>query len=144
MILLDTNVISEPLSVQGAPIISTWLSNQVLETLYLSAITVAELRYGLAVLPDGKRKSGMSEDLENRLLPLFSGRILSFDDAASQQFAAIQALARRQGTPLGWADAAIAAIAKSHHMTVATRDTQPFIVAGVAIINPWETDEQLE
>lgn len=98
---------------------------------------MAELRYGLAILPDGRKKQGMCADLEETLLPLFAGRILPFDEPASRAYAALQADARRQGTPLPLADACIAAIAQAHGMMVATRDVAPFADAGVATINPW-------
>lgn len=137
MILLDTNVISEPLRAQGNPIVSNWLNSQLLETLYLSTITLAEVRYGLANMPEGKKKQGLLKDWEGGLLPLFAGRILLFDEAASSAYALLQSEAAHRGKPLGFADACIAAIAKVHDMAVATRDMQPFMVAGVDVINPW-------
>lgn len=79
MILLDTNVISEPLKTRGGPKVAKWINVQNIETLYLSTIGLAELRFGIAALPLGKRKDVLHASLEQRELPLFEGPILSFD-----------------------------------------------------------------
>ena len=138
MILVDTNVISEPLRKSPEVRVIAWIDAQPLETLYLSAITVAELRFGIASLPAGKRQEGLRDNLETRVLPLFAGRVLAFDLAASQAYAELMAKARAAGLALGPADGYIAATAVGHGMAVATRDTAPFEAAGVPIINPWE------
>lgn len=138
MILVDTNVISEPLRKSPEVRVIAWIDAQPLETLYLSAITVAELRFGVASLPTGKRQGGLRDNLETRVLPLFAGRVLAFDLAASQAYAELMAKARAAGLALGPADGYSAATAVSHGMVVATRDTAPFEAAGVPIINPWE------
>ena len=78
MILLDTNVISEPQRREPHARVLEWLDAQALETLYLSAITVAELRAGIALMPAGKRRDSLHENLEKRLLPMFANRVLSF------------------------------------------------------------------
>src|SRR3546814_17241390 len=87
MILVDTNVISEPLRKSPEARVIEWIDAQPLETLYLSAITVAELRFGVTSLPAGKRRDGMLESLERQVLPLFPGRVLSFALAPSQSSA---------------------------------------------------------
>ena len=87
MILLDTNVVSEPLRPAPDARVIEWIDAQPLETLFLSAITVAELRAGLALLPAGKRRTGLQQNLEKRVLPLFAGRVLSFDLACTQAYA---------------------------------------------------------
>lgn len=138
MILLDTNVISEPLKATGDPKIADWINAQNIETLYLSTIGIAELRFGIAVLPAGKRKDVLHASLEQRVLPLFEGRILSFDLVASQAYATLRAKARAAGQVIAPADGYIAAIAMTHELTVATRDTQPFIAAGLSVINPFD------
>jgi predicted nucleic acid-binding protein len=137
MILIDTNVISEPLRVSPDPHVVDWLDGQSLETLFLSVVTVAELRFGVALLPAGKRRNGLRERLETQVLPSFTGRILSFDLAATQAYADLMATAQATGLAIGMADGYIAAIARSNRMTVATRDTSPFNAAGVSVINPW-------
>lgn len=138
MILLDTNVISEPLKATGDPKIADWINAQNIETLYLSTIGIAELRFGIAALPSSKRKEVLHASLEQRVLPLFEGRILSFDLAASQAYATLRAKARAAGQVIAPADGYIAAIAMTHELTVATRDTQPFIAAGLSVINPFD------
>ena len=137
MILVDTNVISEPLRVAPDPHVVAWLDGQPLETLYLSVVTVAELRFGIARLPAGKRRNNLRERLESEVLPVFTGRVLSFDLPATQTFADLMAKAQAAGAAIGMADGYIAAIASANRMTVATRDTHPFEAAGVSVINPW-------
>jgi toxin FitB len=138
MILLDTNVISEPLKLTGNTTVRAWIDAQLIETLYLSTISLAELRFGIALLPVGKRRTALHSSLEQRVLPLFSGRILSFDAAASDAYAKLRARARSEGTAIAPADGYIAAIAVTHGLIVATRDTVPFEAAGLAVINPWK------
>ena len=138
MILLDTNVISEPLKANGEPKVVAWIDAQVLETLYLSAITLAELRYGIAAMPEGKRKLAFRTSLEERVLPMFGSRILPFDVESSNAYAALLVRARAAGKGIGIADAYIAAIAAARGFTIATRDTSPFEAAGLPVINPWE------
>ena len=137
MILLDTNIVSEPLRPTPDTRVIDWIDAQPLETLFLSAITVAELRAGLAQLPVGKRRAGLQQSLEKRVLPLFAGRVLPFDLACTQAYAELMARARTAGLAIATADGYIAAIAAANGFTVATRDTGPFEAAGVAVINPW-------
>ena len=98
---------------------------------------MAELRLGVASLPAGKRRETLHDSLETQVLPLFAGRILAFDLIASQAYAELMAKARAAGLAIGPADGYIAATAVSHGMVVATRDTAPFQVAGVPVLNPW-------
>lgn len=137
MILLDTNVMSEPLRQAPEPRVIEWIDAQAMETLFLSAITVAELRAGVALLPGGKRRAGLQENLEKRVLPLFAGRVLPFDLPCTQAYAALMARARSAGLAVATADGYIAAIAAANGFAVATRDTSPFEAAGVTVINPW-------
>jgi len=137
MILLDTNVISEPLRREPEPGVIGWIDAQALETLYLSAITVAELRSGIALLPAGKRRTGLLESLERRVLPLFTGRVLPFDLPCAQTYAELIAKAQKAGLAIAAADGFIAATAAANGHAVATRDTVPFEAAGVEVINPW-------
>jgi predicted nucleic acid-binding protein len=139
MILLDTNVVSEPLRRVPDPRVTKWIDAQAIETLFLSAITVAELRAGMALLPAGKRRSGLQESLETRVLPLFVGRVLPFDLGCTQSYAELMAKARATGLAISSADGYIAAIATTKGLTVATRDTGPFKAAGAAVINPWRS-----
>jgi predicted nucleic acid-binding protein len=139
MILIDTNVVSEPLKLSADVGVLAWLDAQMIETLYLSAISVAELRFGIAALPTGKRQDTLKSSLEQRILPLFADRILPFDLAASEAYAVLRARARAQGKAIAPADGYIAATAVAHGLVVATRDTGPFEAAGLTVINPWNT-----
>lgn len=137
MILLDTNVVSEPLRQAPEARVVDWIDAQLLETLYLSAVTVAELRAGVALLPSGKRRTGLHQSLEKRVLPLFTGRVLPFDLACTQAYAKLMAKARTAGLAIAAADGYIAAIAATNGFAVATRDTGSFEAAGATVINPW-------
>jgi len=139
VIILDTNVLSEPLRPAPAASVVEWLDAQAPETLYLTTITLAEMRFGIAALPGGKRKTALAERLEDAVVPFFTDRILSFDEPSSREYADLRAQARAQGLSLGDFDSLIAGIARAHHFEVATRDTAPFEAAGVrAVINPFE------
>jgi toxin FitB len=137
VIVLDTNVISEPLRKVPNHHVVEWIDAQVLETLYVSAITVAELRFGVAAMPVGTRRDVLRDRLETRVLPLFTGRVLAFDLAASAAYRELMAVARAAGRAIGTADGFIAATAAAVKMTVATRDAAAFRAAGVPVIDPW-------
>jgi hypothetical protein len=137
MIVLDTNVISEPLKPRADPRVIRWLDGQEPETLYLTATTLSEILIGIALLPAGKRKRGMELAMQTLLTKLFAGRFLSFDREAAIAFALLGSHAAAKGYSISVADCQIAAIAAVHGFTVATRDTAPFVAAGVAVINPW-------
>jgi len=137
MILLDTNVISEPWKPVPDEAVIAWLDAQAVETLFISAITIAELRFGIAAMPSGRRQTILSDRLEGEVLPHFSGRILSFDLATSQFYSELMARARASGKAIGTADGYIAATAAANGLTISTRDTSPFEAAGVKVINPW-------
>ena len=138
MILLDTNVVSEPLRAAPDARVVEWIDAQPLETLFLSAITVAELRAGVALLPAGKRRTGLQDSLEKRVLPLFAGRVLPFDLACTQAYAALMPVARAAGLAIASADGYIAAIAVANGLAIASRDTGPFKASGAAVIDPWQ------
>lgn len=141
MIVLDTNVISELWKAEPDMKVLAWIDAQMVETLYLSTVTIAELRYGLATMPEGKRRTIFQDRLEGEVLGAFTGRVLSFDLSASQSYALIMAQAKQTGKSIGMADGYIAATAASRGMTVATRDTSPFEAAGLKVINPWDKME---
>lgn len=138
MILLDTNVVSEPLRHSPEVSVIEWIDAQPLETLYLSAMTVAELRAGVALMPNGKRRVALHESLERHVLPMFVGRVLSFDLACTRAYAEVLATARKAGSGIEAADACIAAVALANGFVVATRDTSPFQAAGLTVIDPWQ------
>ena len=138
MILLDTNVVSEPMRPNGSPAVRAWLDRQVAETLYLTATSLSELLVGIEILPKRKRKEGLDTALSELLDTLFGSRILPFDRTAAIAYAPLVSRARKGGRSISVADGQIAAIAAVHGLTVATRDTAPFIAAGVPVTNPWE------
>ena len=137
MILLDTNLVSEPWKPKPDPRVVAWIDAQAVETLFLSAVTVAELRFGIAAMPPGKRRKVLDERLEGDLLPVFVGRVLPFDLEASRAYAELMSKAKIAGQAINMADGYIAAIAAARGLSVASRDVAPFHAAGVPIINPW-------
>ena len=137
MIVLDTNIVSEAMKPAPQPVLRAWLDNQAAETLYLSSVTVAELLFGIAALPAGKRKNRLTEAVEG-LLALFHDRVLPFDTDAARHYAELAILARTSGRGFPTPDGYIAAIAASRGFIVASRDTAPYTAAGVTVINPWE------
>ena len=137
MILLDTNVISELWKIAPDSNVLSWMDAQAVETLYLPVITVAELRFGLATMPEGKRRAIFWDRLEKEVLPAFLGRILAFDLDASRAYADLMARAQAAGRAISKADGYIAATAAVRGFSVATRDTSPFEDAGLTVINPW-------
>ena len=138
MIVVDTKVLSELWRVAPDPKVLAWMDAQVVETLFLSAITVAELRFGVAAMPPGKRRTIYQERLEREVLPAFAGRVLPFDLDASKAYGELMARARLgAGLAIGNADGYIAATAAARGLMVATRDTSPFKAAGLTVIDPW-------
>lgn len=137
MIVLDTNVLSEEMKPAPEPAVHSWLLRQNPFDLFTTAVTEAEIIYGVTVLPDGKRKRDL-DTAAQRVLALFAGRILPFDSAAAREFAQIVTDRRRAGRPIEDFDAQVAAIARSRGMTLATRDVQDFISTGVQLIDPWQ------
>jgi predicted nucleic acid-binding protein len=105
--------------------------------LFLTSITVAELLAGVAALPAGRRRNKLAQALTEQVLPLFEGRVLAFDARAAHDFGRVQAGAQASGNPIGFADAAIAAIASAHRFALATRNVRDFKGTGVQIIDPW-------
>ena len=137
MILLDTNVLSEPLRVAPNANVLAWIDAQAIETLFLSAISLAELRFGIAALPQGRRRETLQSSLDQLVLPNFNGRILPFRDSTSHASADMRARARASGKAIAPTDGYNAAIALEHGLAVATRDKSPFEAAGVTVIDPW-------
>ncbi len=137
MIVLDTNVISEISKPVPSSRVLAWLNRQAEELLFLTAISVAELQEGLARLPDGKRRDALSAGI-NSAIDGFANRVLPFDRAAGYKFAELVMKAKAKRYTLPVADGYIAAIAAIYGFIVATRDIEPFLAAGVPVINPWE------
>jgi predicted nucleic acid-binding protein len=138
VIVLDTNVVSEPMKPKREERVLEWLDKQASETLYLTTVSFAELLAGVAILPDGKRKSGLESGLTALIEHIFGPRILAFDYAAAERYAQIVARMQTAGAGISVADCQIASIALAHGFVVATRDAEPFHAAGVQVINPWK------
>jgi predicted nucleic acid-binding protein len=136
VILLDTNVVSEPMRSNPNRSVLTWLDAQSVESLYLATVSLSELLLGIASLPAGKRRSAFAGALE-QIISLFAERIVPFDIAGAEAYAEIVTRARRHRHSIAVADAQIAAIAASRRFIVATRDEAPFRAAGITVINPW-------
>jgi len=136
MIVLDTNVLSEAMKPAPAPAVASWMARQNADDLFTTAVTEAEIMFGVAILPDGRRKQDF-EVAARRVIGLFTGRVLPFDSTAAQIFAEIAAQRRRIGRPIGSFDAQIAAIARSGGMALATRNGPDFDGVGVTVIDPW-------
>jgi len=139
MILLDTNVVSEPIRRHPDSRVVDWLDAQVIETLYLSTVSLGELLLGVENLPVGRRRTALTAALERQIADLFDDRIISFDIAAAEAYAKAVARARRHGHAISVADGQIAAIAAARHLSVASRDEAPFQAAGLMVINPWNS-----
>lgn len=137
MIVLDTNIISELMRPAPAPAVETWMSAQPASGMFISAVTEAELRYGLALLPDGQRQRRLLAQAEAMFAEDFAGRILPFDSAAAAAYAPIAAARRLAGRPISQADAQIAAIAASRGAAIATRNVVDFEGCGIAVLDPW-------
>jgi len=137
VILLDTNILSELMRPVPEPAVETWVGAQPAAGVFISAITEAELRYGLALLPDGQRRRRLLAQAEAMLAEDFAGRILPFDSAAAGAYASIAAARRLAGRPISQADAQIAAIAASRGAAIATRNVSDFTDCGIAVLDPW-------
>ena len=137
MIIIDTNVISELLRPTPEPAVEVWLGEQDGLSIYLTAISEAELRYGVAIMTSGKRRDGLGNAIDHILRDDMAGRILPFDSAAARAYADIADTRRSAGKQISQADCQIAAIARAHNAPVATRNTPDFEDCGIDLINPW-------
>lgn len=137
MIVLDTNVLSEPLKKTPSPQVMRWLDDQAAESLYITTISHAELRYGVLLLPAGKRKTMLASRID-AVLGLFTERTLAFDVDSAERLAHIAAVSAKHGGKATAPDAYIAAIAAARGFAVATRNVKHFEHAGIRLINPWD------
>jgi toxin FitB len=138
MIVLDTNVLSEAWRPAPSPAVMEWMRSQPVAALFTTTITEAELLYGIALLPEGKRRRSLEAVVALVFAEDLAGRVLSFDSAAAREYADIAAVRRRAGRPIAEADARIAAIARSRGATVATRNVEDFAGCGIEIVSPWK------
>lgn len=136
-VLLDTNVVSELLRPSPNLAVEGWVAAREATDLYFSAIGEAELRYGVEILPAGKRKDALARAVEAILREDLGNRVLPFDSDAAREYAVIAASRRAIGRRLALADGQIAAIARSRRLTVATRNTHDFDGVGIDLVDPW-------
>lgn len=137
MIVLDTTVVSELMRANPEPAVVAWTAAQAFPELYTTTITRAEIQYGIAILPAGRRRAALADGAMRMFLRVFTGRVLIFDAAAADRYAEIRSTRRRAGRPISPLDAQIAAIALAHRAAVATRNVRDFDGCGVEIVNPW-------
>lgn len=135
--ILDTNVVSELMRPEPGAGVMAWSRQQSLGELAITAITMMEVRYGIAHLPDGTRKNDLEARFRRFLAQGFGGRVLPFDGEAAEFSAVMRAMRRRMGRPVGTEDCMIAGIARQHGAMVVTRDEGGFEGYGVPVINPW-------
>ncbi len=139
MIVLDTNVVSELMRPKPASTVLAWLQGQPGNDLYTTAITVAEIRYGIARLPSGRRRHALGQ-AAGEVFAAFPDQVLSFDLAAADAYADVVATRDRLGVPIDGFDAQIAAICRTRAAVLATRNTKDFVDTGIRIIDPWQDD----
>jgi predicted nucleic acid-binding protein len=137
VIVLDTNVISELMRRRPAGRVVEWVDEQDAGMLALTAITVAELLYGVARLEDGKRKNDLDVAVHALVREDFAHRVLAFDAGAAEHYADLVAERERHGRPVSSADAQIASICRHHGATLATRDVRDFEETGIDVLDPW-------
>jgi hypothetical protein len=137
MVILDTNVLSELMNPSPSPNVFRWIQYQALIGLFTTAVTQAEILYGVELLPKGKRRTALETAVETTFEEDFVDRILPFDSNAARLYSVIAASRRKIGRPMGELDTQIAAIAASCGAVVATRDIAGFEHCGVTLVNPW-------
>ncbi|MEM6944336.1 MAG: type II toxin-antitoxin system VapC family toxin [Pseudomonadota bacterium] len=137
MVILDTNVVSELLRPAPESRVEAWLALQDGAQVFLTAVSEAELRTGVAIMADGKRRDDLARAIDAMLREDFRGRILPFDGAAATAYATIAASRGGAGRPISQFDCQIAAIGRVHSAAVATRNVRDFEGAGVEVVDPW-------
>jgi toxin FitB len=138
MLILDTNVISETMQPMPSARVMGWWAQQQAGELFVTTVTIAEILYGIEILPQGKRRAALLAGAERMFGNVLASHILSFDEEAARAFAEIAASRRSQGRPIAELDAQIAAIASSRRAMLATRNTADFEGCGVRLVNPWQ------
>ena len=136
--LLDTNIPSELMRSGPDRRVRDWVRGQEPTSLYLSVVTIGELRKGFTILAEGARRAQLELWFENNLIPLFAGRILPVTQRVADRWGVLDGMRRLRGRPLNIADGMIAATALEHGLTLATRNVGDYDGLGVTILNPWE------
>lgn len=138
MILLDTNVVSAVMAPSPPRVVVSWLNDQETVTLFLSTITIAEIDYGLWILPQGKRRSSLEERFQKFVTEGFEQRVLDFNWSAARLYGEVMGRRRALGRPLSAPDGMIASIARANDLSIATRNVRDFEACGVELIDPFE------
>jgi len=138
MIILDTNIVSEFMTSPPNGLVLKWLNNQDVSRLHLTTITIAEINYGLSIMPEGNRKELLEERFNIFIESAFEQRILSFNESAARFYGELLANRRHLGRPMSSFDGQIASIARAHNFTVATRNIKDFVDCGLELINPFD------
>ena len=141
--LLDTNILCEATRPHPDANAAAWLSARPALTLFVSLVSIAEIRKGILLLPEGKKRTKLGGWLESELLPAFASRVIPLGEAEMNEWAALQADAERKGHRLPVVDSLIAATARCHGLTLATRNIQDFCHCGISVHNPWEETKRL-
>lgn len=139
MIVLDTNVVSELMRHAPEPDVVHWVDSFPTAEVFVTAVTAAELMYGVALLPNGSRKRELHVRVEELLAEDFQDQILPFDALSAPHYADIVAAREQAGRPISMADGQIAAICRNWSAGLATRHVGDFIDTGVVTINPWDS-----
>ncbi len=137
MIILDTNIISEFMTSAPASPVLDWLNAQNAISLYITSISIAEIGFGLRVMPNGQRQQLLIDRFEQFISIAFKNRILSFDEAAAGVYGEVKGYRKEIGRPLSDMDSQIAAIARTNGFAVATRNIKDFEECGIKLINPF-------
>ena len=137
MIVWDTNVVSELMRPEPHELVVAWTDRQPVDEVFITAITLAELWYGIGRLPTGRRRNELAEVFDQVATEDFEGRVLAFDGVAAAHYVDLVVDRERMGRPISMADAQIAAICRSHGAAIATRNVDDFADVGVDVVNPW-------
>ncbi len=137
MIILDTDVLSALMRERPEPVIEKWLDRQPRESIWTTSVTILEIRFGLALMPLGRRRAGLQREFEVVVGEDLEGRIIPFDDAAAEAMAELMAARRQSGRTGDLTDSMIAGIAIARRATLATRNTRHFDDLPVPVVNPW-------
>jgi predicted nucleic acid-binding protein len=140
MFVLDTNVLSELMNPAGEKLVVEWADNMKKAELFTTAINQAEVLFGLAVMPKGRKRTSRIECADAMFKDDFGGRILPFDEYAAFHFAEIAAMRQQAGHRIDAVDAQIAAIARAHGMAIVTRNVKHFENCGIDVFNPWSRE----
>ena len=137
MIILDTDVLSDLMRDRPDHAVEQWLDHQPRTSIWTTSVTIMEIRFGLAVMPLGRRRAGLQREFEATLNETLEDRVIAFDAIAAEATARLMAERRRRGTTGDLTDTMIARIAIAHQATLATRNTRHFDDLPVPVVNPW-------